>query len=66
MKYGFPTAAAISLLAWGGIEFKRGYVASKELGNLLAAIKWGTDYLLRCHVNSNEFYVQVTFRFELE
>ena len=59
VKYGFPTAATLSLLAWGAIEFKRGYVASKELGNLLAAIKWGTDYLLKCHTSPHEFYGQV-------
>lgn len=59
MKYGFPLASTITLLSWGAIEFKRGYVASKELGNLLATIKWGTDYLLKCKISKYEFYGQV-------
>ncbi|XP_039259767.2 uncharacterized protein LOC120336210 [Styela clava] len=60
VKYGFPLASAISLLSWGAIEFKRGYVAAKELGNVLVAIKWGADYLLKCHTSVHSFYGQVS------
>ena len=29
------------------------------LDYLLDAVKWGTDYLIKCHVSANEFYGQV-------
>ena len=59
MKFGFPAAAAITVLAWGGISYKDGYKSAGEYDNLLDAIKWGTDYFIKCHVSDNEFYGQV-------
>ncbi|WP_241537272.1 glycoside hydrolase family 9 protein, partial [Synechococcus lacustris] len=48
-KFGMPLASTISSLAWGGIAFKEGYNATGQLDELLAAVKWGTDYLLKAH-----------------
>jgi endoglucanase len=48
-KFGMPLASTISSLAWGGIAFKQGYNATGQLDELLAAVKWGTDYLLKAH-----------------
>ena len=59
MKFGFPAAAAMTVLAWGGISYKDGYQAAGEYDNLLDAIKWGTDFFIKCHVSDNEFYGQV-------
>ena len=33
VKFGFPMAAAITNLAWGMVEFKKGYIASGEYAN---------------------------------
>merc|ERR1711963_206896 len=30
-----------------------------EFEHLLDAIKWGTDYFIKCHVSDNEYYAQV-------
>jgi endoglucanase len=59
VKFGFPAANALTVLAWGGITWKEGYEGAGELDNLLEAIKWGTDWLIKCHVSDNEFYAQV-------
>ena len=49
-KFGLPLASSLTNLAWGGLQFARGYAASGQSDELLAAVKWGTDYLLKCHV----------------
>jgi len=59
VKFGFPMAAATTVLAWGMIEFADGYKAAGEYQHGLDAIKWATDYFLKCHTADNEFYGQV-------
>ena len=49
-KFGLPLASSLTNLAWGGLQFARGYAASGQSDELLAAVKWGTDYLLKCNV----------------
>lgn len=49
-KFGLPLASSLTNLAWGGLQFGKGYAASGQADDLLAAVKWGTDYLLRCNV----------------
>ena len=49
-KFGLPLASSLTNLAWGGLQFAQGYAASGQDDELLAAVKWGTDYLLKCHV----------------
>ena len=48
-KFGMPLAYTLSTLAWGGLAFERGYTATGQLDELLGAVKWGTDYLLKAH-----------------
>ncbi|XP_071959064.1 uncharacterized protein [Antedon mediterranea] len=59
VKFGHPMAGAVTVLAWGLIEYKSGYEAAGELNNMYDCIKWATDYFLKCHINENEFYAQV-------
>ena len=59
VKFGFPAAAAMTVLAWGGISYEAGYRSAGEFDYLLDAVKWGTDYFIKCHVSDNEFYGQV-------
>ncbi len=49
-KFGLPLASSLTNLAWGGLQFAKGYAASGQSDDLLAALKWGTDYLLKCNV----------------
>ena len=60
VKFGFPAAQAMTTLAWGGVAYKAGYQSAGEWENLLAAVKWGTDYFIKCHTSDTEFYGQVS------
>jgi endoglucanase len=59
MKFNFPMASAVTLLAWGGLENSAAYWNSGQWGWLLANIKWATDYFIRCHTAPDEFYGQI-------
>ena len=59
VKFGLPMAWTITVLAWGVLENKNRYQTAGEYNEALAAIKWGTDYFIKCHVSQNEFYGQV-------
>ena len=47
------------MLSWSTIEFRDKLSAKSELSNALAAIKWGTDYLMKAHSQPNVLYGQV-------
>ena len=49
VKFSFPMASAMTLLAWGMVEFSDGYKFAGEYQNGLNALKWGADYLIKCH-----------------
>lgn len=51
MKFSFPMAATVTLLAWGMVEFSDGYKLAGEYRNGLDAIKWATDYFIKCHTS---------------
>lgn len=59
VKFAFPMGAAMTLLAWGGIEYPGGYQLAGQWEHLLCAVRWGTDWLLKAHTGPREFYAQV-------
>ncbi|RZF33677.1 hypothetical protein LSTR_LSTR007055 [Laodelphax striatellus] len=59
VKFGFTMASTTTLLAWGCLSYKDAYKAAGEWKNVLNALKWATDYFIKCHVSANEFYGQV-------
>ncbi|XP_074580667.1 endoglucanase 14-like [Curcuma longa] len=59
VKFGFPYAFAVTSLAWSVVEFSAQLQAKGELQNALAAVKWGTDYLLKAHAGPQLLYVEV-------
>ena len=59
IKFGFPMASTITNLAWGMLEFKKGYESSGQFENGLKAVKWGTDYLMKCYSSPNKLVGQV-------
>ena len=61
MKFGFPMAYTITILAWGGIAYPEGYTKSGQTQYLMDAVRWGTDYFIKAHVSQDVFYAQVKF-----
>ncbi|KAG1339079.1 Endoglucanase 13 [Cocos nucifera] len=59
VKFGFPMAFTITLLSWSTLQFQSQLSANGELQNALDAIKWGTDYLIKAHHESEVLYVEV-------
>jgi len=59
VKFGFPMAYSVTVLAWGVIDYEDAYTKASELDNARKAIKWGTDYFIKAHVKDNELYGQV-------
>jgi hypothetical protein len=63
VKFVFPMAASLSMLAWGLIEYKNGYIQSNQYDEALDTLKWGVDWLLKAHETDNlgtqAFWAQV-------
>ena len=59
VKFNFPQAAAMTLLAWSGVEFADGYKKAGQWDQFLDMLKWGTDYFIKCHSAKNVLYAQV-------
>lgn len=59
VKFGFPGAGAITYLAWGLYDSREGYQRSGYWNDAIAALRWGTDYLIKAHPSANVLYVQV-------
>jgi endoglucanase len=59
VKFGFPMAYTVTMLSWGAVDYADAYTKAGEMDNVLKAIKWGTDYFIKCHTSDTEFYGQV-------
>ncbi|KAK3229229.1 hypothetical protein Dsin_001110 [Dipteronia sinensis] len=59
VKFGFPMAFTITMLAWSVVEFEKQLEAKNELSNALDAVKWGTDYLIKANPQGSLLYAQV-------
>jgi endoglucanase len=59
MKFNFPMASSVTLLAWGGLEYGDAYRKIGQWGYLLENLKWVTDYFIKCHTATDEFYGQI-------
>ncbi|MCX7868965.1 MAG: glycoside hydrolase family 9 protein, partial [Terrimicrobiaceae bacterium] len=59
IKFAYPMAAALTVLAWGGIENPKGYSLSGQWPHLLDAVRWGADWLLKAHPAPDIFHAQV-------
>nr|AMH40362.1 glycoside hydrolase family 9 [Extatosoma tiaratum] len=59
VKFGFPMAFTTTVLSWSVLDHEKAYTKAGVLGDSHKAIKWATDYLLKCHVGENQLYGQV-------
>ena len=64
VKFGLPMAFSLTMLAWGGVEYPDAYSETGQRTRLLDILKWGADYLMKCHVRNADgstaaFYGQV-------
>nr|XP_039252311.1 uncharacterized protein LOC120329657 [Styela clava] len=59
MKFNFPMAFTLTMLSWGGIQFRDAYEDAGEIQNLIQTIKWGTNYFIKCHISKYELVGQI-------
>lgn len=59
MKYGLPMAFTVTTLSWAAIFYQSEVQSAGEMKNLRAAIRWGSDYLLKASAKRHRLYVQV-------
>ncbi|KAL1806818.1 hypothetical protein ACET3Z_029886 [Daucus carota] len=59
VKFGLPMAFSVTMLSWGVTEFRKEITGQNQMGNTLAAIKWGTDYFIKAHPQPNVLWAQV-------
>jgi hypothetical protein len=59
VKFGLPMASTAATLGWGVYEYEDAFASSGQLDEALDAIRWATDYFIKCHTAPNEFYYQV-------
>ncbi|KAJ9676320.1 hypothetical protein PVL29_025043 [Vitis rotundifolia] len=58
VKFNFPMAFSTTMLSWGTLEY--GKRMGPQLQNSRAAIRWATDYLIKCATTTpNTLYVGV-------
>lgn len=61
VKFGLPMAFSIAVLSWNSVEYRTNLRQTGQLGNMLNAIRWGTDYLMKANTGPNELWVQVSY-----
>ena len=59
VKFGLPMASTVATLSWEVYEYRSAFANAGQLDKALDAIRWGTDYFIKCHTATNEFYYQV-------
>jgi endoglucanase len=59
VKFGFPMAASATMIAWGLVEYREGYVRAGQLDAALRNLRWATDYFIRAHTAPNELWGQI-------
>ncbi|HEY8471888.1 MAG TPA: glycoside hydrolase family 9 protein [Natronosporangium sp.] len=59
VKFGFPLASTVTMLAWGAVEYRSAYQSSGQLTHLLNNLRWVNDYFIKAHPSPNVLYGQV-------
>ncbi|CAL4075642.1 unnamed protein product, partial [Meganyctiphanes norvegica] len=59
VKFGFPMASTLTILAYGALEFSETYNRIGELEHIKDTVKHGTDYFMKAHPQPNVLYGQV-------
>ncbi|KAI8083544.1 Six-hairpin glycosidase-like protein [Thamnidium elegans] len=59
LKFTLPLSYSLAIINWGAIVWFDGYQKANQVQYLKDMMKWGTDWLMQAHPDSNTFYVQV-------
>ena len=59
VKNTFVLSWTLTVLSWGAKEYKRGYKQAKRLDEVYSVVRWGLDYLMKCHYRRSKLVAQV-------
>ena len=59
VKFGLPMAFTVTMLSWGAIDYRKEMTGMNQMGHMLNAIKWGTDYFIKAHTEADVLWGQV-------
>ena len=59
LKLNFPLAWTFTHLAWGYLDFRKGYDAAGQAAQMRATLKWAADYFMKCHFDELSYVAQV-------
>jgi endoglucanase len=59
VKFGFPMAGAVTMLAWGGIDYRSAYTSSGQFDEFLNNLRFANNYFIAAHPSPNVLYGQV-------
>jgi len=59
VKFGLPLAFTLTILSWSVVEYSEQLRTTRQLGNSLNALRWGTDYLLKASKVPDQLWAQV-------
>ena len=59
VKHGLPTAAAVTVMLWGLVDYQKAYESTGELKFGRKQLRWALDYYMKAHTAKDELHVQV-------
>jgi endoglucanase len=59
VKFGFPLASTVTLLALGFVEYEDVFEKQGQKEHYLNNLRWVNDYFIKCHTQKFEFWGQV-------
>ncbi|RHZ84474.1 hypothetical protein Glove_81g55 [Diversispora epigaea] len=59
LKFTLPLSWVITSLSWGILEWGQGYRLANQSQYIHDMLKWGTDWLIKAHPESNILYVMI-------
>lgn len=54
VKFTFPMAFSMTMLAWGAVEYPQGFADTGQLDDLRSILRWGADWLERAHLRDSD------------
>ena len=62
VKFNFPMAGSVTLLAWSVVDFGDAYTSAGQLDDVLSSLRCPLDYFLKCNeqIGENIHYGQVS------
>jgi hypothetical protein len=52
LKVSYTIATSIAMLSWSYADMRDGFTSSRTDDNMASTIRWGAEYLMKCHVTN--------------